>query len=312
MDTLDSLDVLKLILLVLTLGSFVLAGAAVVADRAQMHLRAAILGVVVGCVLGIVWIFSLGLTQVPAGFVGVVTNFGKVQDTTLDPGIHWVPPLITTVTNVDTRVQPHEMKEIDAASKEQQAVKITGTLNYHVDARFASSLYQQVGLDFAGKVIDPALNDFIKTVTPDYPASEILGRRDEIRSRTMTALGANLARYHIIIDDIYIANIAFSPEYAQAIEAKQVAQQQVQTEQQVLAQKQIQAQQKVVDAQGTADAQVVAAKGQAQANTLVSESLDPEILQYLLIQKLGDNISVIYLPSGTGMILDPTKITTKP
>jgi regulator of protease activity HflC (stomatin/prohibitin superfamily) len=226
---------------------------------------------------------------------------------------------MSQVTNMDTRVQRHAMQEIEAASKEYQSVRITGTLTYHIDARYASQLYQTVGPDFADKIIDAALNDFVKTVTPEYSISEILNKRDEIRSRAITALGNNLARYHIIIDDIYIANIAFSPEYQAAIEAKQVAQQQVQTEQQILQQKKIQAEQQVAAAQGQADSQVVLAhgqaesaieiaRGQAESNLKISSSLTDKVLQYILIQKLADDISVIFMPSGQSFILDPKQL----
>jgi regulator of protease activity HflC (stomatin/prohibitin superfamily) len=137
----------------------------------------------------------------------------------------------------------------------------------------------------------------------------ILGARDEIRSKAKEALAVNLAQYHIIVDDIYIANISFSDAFQQAIEQKQVAQQQVQTEQQVLAQKQIQAQQAVVAAQGQADAQVALAKGQAQSNDLVNSSLSDKVLQYQLINKLSDKINVMLVPSGNGFILDLKSLT---
>jgi regulator of protease activity HflC (stomatin/prohibitin superfamily) len=83
-----------------------------------------------------------------------------------------------------------------------------------------------------------------------------------------------------------------------------VAQQQVQTEQQILAQKQIQAQQAVAAAQGQADATVTLAKGQAQANSLLTASLTDKILQYQYIQKLTDKIQVMLLPSGNQTIFD--------
>jgi len=269
----------------------------------RSHLARGIVGATVG---GIVMIIGASgpFVEVPAGNVGVVTNFGQVQVTTLEPGLHVVTPIVQHVTNVDTRVQPHEFQEIDAASKELQTVKLTGVMNYHIDGQFASDLFQRVGVDFAAKIIDPAFNDFIKTVVPDYSVNDILAKRDEIRSLAKAQLAANLAQYHIIVDDIYIANIAFSDSFQQAIEAKQVAQQQVQTEQQILAQKQIQAQQAVAAAQGQADATVTLAEGQAKANGLLNASLTDQILQYQYIQKLTDKITVMLLPSGNQTIFD--------
>ena len=263
-------------------------------------------GLVGGAIGGIIMIigFAGPFVEVPAGNVGVVTNFGQVQTVTLEPGLHFIVPIYQRVTNVDTRVQPHTFQEIDAASKELQTVRLTGTMNYHIDGRFANELFQDVGTDFAEKIIDPAFNDFIKTVVPNYSVNDILAKRDEIRTFAKDQLGANLARYHIIVDDIYIANIAFSESFQQAIEAKQVAQQQVQTEQQILEKRRIQAQQVVVAAQGQADSTVALAEGQAEANSLLSASLTDQILQYQYIQKLTDKITVMLLPSGNQTIFD--------
>lgn len=278
------------------------------------HITGGVLGAIVGGVLVVIGLSS-PLVEVPAGNVGVVTNFGQVQPGTLEPGLHFVMPIVQHVVNVDTRVQPHQFQEIDAASQELQAVRLTGTMNYHIDGQYASDLYQRVGTDFAAKIIDPAFNDFIKTVVPNYSVNDILAKRDEIRSFAKDQLAANLAQYHIIVDDIYIANIAFSEGFQQAIEDKQVAQQRVQTEQQILAQNQIQAQQAVAAAKGQADsnvtlaegqakATVALAEGQAQANQLLSASLTDQILQYQYIQKLTDKITVMLLPSGNQTIFD--------
>ncbi len=280
----------------------------------KRHVAQGMLGGIVGIALIVVG-FASPFVEVPAGSVGVVMNFGQVQPGTLEPGLHVVMPVVQSVQTVDTRVQPHQFQEIDAASREYQTVRLTGTMNYHVDGQYASDLFQTVGLDFASKVIDPAFNNFIKTVVPTYSINDILGKRDEIRSKAKDQLAANLSRYHIIVDDIYIANIAFSTEFQAAIEAKQVAQQQVQTEQQVLAQKQIQAQQAVAQAQGQADASVTLAKGQAQAtiqlaqgqaeaNRQLAASLSDQILQYQYINKLASNISVMLVPSGNASIFD--------
>jgi regulator of protease activity HflC (stomatin/prohibitin superfamily) len=269
----------------------------------RVHLLRGIIGGTIGGVIMIIG-FAGPFVEVPAGNVGVVTNFGSVQTVTLEPGLHVVMPIVQRVTNVDTRVQPHPFQEIDAASKELQTVKLTGTMNYHIDGQYASDLFQRVGTDFAEKIIDPAFNDFIKTVVPEYSVNDILAKRDEIRTNAKAQLATSLSQYHIIVDDIFIANIAFSDSFQQAIEAKQVAQQQVQTEQQILAQKQIQAQQVVAAAKGQADATVTLAQGQAQANQLLSASLTDQILQYQYIQKLTDKITVMLLPSGNGTIFD--------
>ena len=222
---------------------------------------------------------------IPAGHRGVCLWWGSVEKRIMGEGLNFIVPIAERVIKVDVKVQPHPFKEIDASSKEYQMVKMTGMMNFHIDPAYVNDLYQKVGLDFADKVIDPAFNDFVKEVVPTYPIGEILPKREEIRKRAMTKLGENLARYHIIVDDIYFANIRFSPEYEKAIEAKQVAQQQVETQRQVLAQREIEAQQRVATSKGEAEAILVVAQGQAKANDALSRSISPILVQYKSIER---------------------------
>ena len=237
-------------------------------------------------VLVIILIIGWGtFVIVPAGHRGVILLWGSVEKRIMGEGLNFKVPIAERVIKVDVKVQPHPFKEIDASSKEYQMVKMTGMMNFHIDPAYVNDLYQKVGLDFADKVIDPAFNDFVKEVVPTYPIGEILPKREEIRKRAMTKLGDNLSRYHIIVDDIYFANIRFSPEYEGAIEAKQVAQQQVETQKQVLAQREIEAQQKVATAKGEAESILVVAQGQAKANDALSRSISPILVQYKGIEK---------------------------
>jgi regulator of protease activity HflC (stomatin/prohibitin superfamily) len=222
---------------------------------------------------------------IPAGSRGVVLWWGSVENRIMGEGLNFKVPIAETVIKVDVRVQPHPFKEIDASSKEYQIVKMTGMMNFHIDPSFVNELYQKVGLDFAQKVIDPAFNDFVKEVVPTYPIGEILPKREEIRHTAMKKLGDNLSRYHIIVDDIYFADIRFSPEYERAIEAKQVAQQQVETQKQILAQRGIEAQQKVATAKGESESILLVAQGQAKANEILSGSITPILVSYKSIEK---------------------------
>src|SRR5512136_1695542 len=242
------------------------------------------LGIIIALIILFI-IFWSTFVIVPAGSRGVVLWWGSVEKRIMGEGLNFKVPIAETVIKVDVRVQPHPFKEIDASSKEYQIVKMTGMMNFHIDPSYVNELYQKVGLDFAEKVIDPAFNDFVKEVVPTYPIGEILPKREEIRQTAMGKLGNNLSRYHIIVDDIYFANIRFSPEYEKAIEAKQVAQQQVETQRQVLAQREIEAQQKVATAKGESESILLVAQGQAKANEILSRSITPILVNYKSIEK---------------------------
>ncbi len=237
-------------------------------------------------ILLIIFIFLWGtFVIVPAGHRGVVLWWGSVEKRVMGEGLNFKVPMAERVIKVDVKVQPHPFKEIDGASKEYQMVKLSGMMNFHIDPAYVNDLYQKVGLDFANKVIDPAFNDFVKEVVPNYLITEILPKREEIRKRAMIKLGENLSRYHIIVDDIYFANIRFTPDYEKAIEAKQIAQQQVETQRQILAQREIEAQQKIATAKGEAESILVVAQGQAKANDALSRSISPILVHYKSIER---------------------------
>jgi hypothetical protein len=89
----------------------------------RVHVLRGIIGGTIGGIIMIIG-FAGPFVEVPAGNVGVVTNFGAVQTVTLEPGLHVVVPIYQHVTNVDTRVQPHAFEEIDAASAESKSVAL--------------------------------------------------------------------------------------------------------------------------------------------------------------------------------------------
>jgi regulator of protease activity HflC (stomatin/prohibitin superfamily) len=263
------------------------------------------LGIII--VLLVILIIGWGtFVIIPAGHRGVILFWGSVEKRIMGEGLNFKVPIAESVIKVDVKVQPHPFKQIDASSKEYQMVNMTGMMNFHIDPAYVNDLYQKVGLDFADKVIDPAFNDFVKEVVPTYPIGEILPKREEIRKRAMTKLGDNLSRYHIIVDDIYFANIRFSSGYEGAVEAKQVAQQQVETQKQVLAQREIEAQQKVATAKGEAESILVVAQGQAKANDALSRSISPILVQYKGIEKWNGILPQV--SGGAVPFVDVTKL----
>src|SRR5712692_10140021 len=86
--------------------------------------------------------FAVSSTTVQAGYVGVLLTFGRVEPGVLPPGFHFILPFAQRIVQVDTRVSPHAFKAIDAASQELQSVKLTCTMNYHLEASRANELYQ--------------------------------------------------------------------------------------------------------------------------------------------------------------------------
>lgn len=249
-------------------------------------------------------ILALGLVQIDAGHIGVVRRLGAVTGEVMQPGLQWMPPFISSVDDVDTRVRSVRIENYTAASKEQQDLFMNLTLNYHVDPKAAPRIINEIGSDFEAKIVMPRLLDIPKSVTDDYPTVVVLNSRDEIRDQAGEKLRLALAPFGFVVDNIALENFGYSPEYNAAIEQKQIEQQRVETEKQRLEQAKISAQTAVEQAKGEANAQIERARGESEANTLVAQSLTDSILMNRYIEKLAPGVQSILVPSENGFILD--------
>lgn len=163
---------------------------------------------------------------VPAGHKGVKMNFGAVQPAPLDEGLNFKIPFYQTIVNVEVRVKKEESKQT-AASADLQTVTTTLAVNYSLQGESVPKLYKSVGLDYEARIISPAVSEGIKSVTSKYKADDLIRKREEVSSYFRDMLAKRLGVYGIVVNDISITNFSFSTEYADAIEAKQVAEQQV-------------------------------------------------------------------------------------
>lgn len=253
---------------------------------------------IIGSVVVFLLILALILSiyTVPAGYVGVITRWGAAYRT-VQPGLGFKMPIADGIVKMDVRTQKDQV-DTGAASSDLQTVTSTIAVNYHLDPLYALTIFQTIGVKYADVVIAPALQNTWKATTSLYTAPQLIQTRETVRVRTENALKDQLAAYHIIVDNFQIVNFDFSPEYNAAIEAKQVAQQQVQTAQQQLDKAKVDAETALVQAQGQANAQ----KALNDSGVLSSSSLN-----YLALQKwdgrlpsvVGGAIPFISIPTAT-------------
>ncbi|MGD0708193.1 MAG: prohibitin family protein [Anaerolineaceae bacterium] len=233
---------------------------------------AVVIGFIVVLVLIILALASV--YTVPAGYVGVITRFDAVIGVA-NPGLGFKIPFVDQIVDMSVQTQKDEV-DASAMSENLQVVTSKIAINYHLDGTKAASVYQNIGTEYPDVIVAPAVQNTFKAVTAQYTAEQLITNREEVRAKAEEELTSRLAPYNIIVENFNIVNFDFSSEYQAAIEAKQVAEQQVQTSQQKLDQAKIDAETVVAQAQGQADAQA------ALKNT---GSLTPEYLEYLFLTK---------------------------
>jgi regulator of protease activity HflC (stomatin/prohibitin superfamily) len=244
---------------------------------------------------GIALTLLVGLTllkscvTVNPGERGVVIKLGKVQDGILDEGIHPVIPFITSVKTLNVRIQKTDI-ETSAGTKDLQSVNTNLALNWYIEPTQVNKVYQQIGneQDVVTRIITPALNEVLKAATPRKTAEEILIQRAELKEEIDRDIKKRLAVYGIQVTEVALVNVAFSPEFAKAIEAKQIAEQQVQ-----------QAKYEAMKARQDAEAEVNQAKGKAEAQRLLRQTLTPELLQKQAIEKWNGQFPTVMGGSST-------------
>jgi regulator of protease activity HflC (stomatin/prohibitin superfamily) len=168
---------------------------------------------------------------------------------------------------------------------------------------------------FEDLVVRPVTRSAIRDAVSQFGVEEIVStKRAELEQTIRDSISQGLAANNLMMDDFLLRNIRFSDEYAAAVEQKQIAEQLALQAQFVVQQKKQEAEQARQVAQGQADAVVIAAQGeaqaillkaqaQAQANDVLAQSLTTELLTYTYINKLAPNVQVMYLPSGTPLLL---------
>ncbi len=239
--------------------------------------------------------------EVGPGSRGILMDFSSVQPGVLAPGLHVVVPIMQSVVQMNVQVQNYQNKE-EAASRDLQTVHTEVAINYHIMPDDAAWVYQHVGTlpQVEARVIAPAISNAVKAATAHYDAADLIVQRDKVALEINTLLRTALQPYRVIIDAVNITDFQFSGQFTAAIEAKQVAQQQAQQAAFTLDKVRVDAQQQVLQAQAHATAQIAAAEGQAKANTMVTATLSPSILQQLAIQR-WNGVLPTYLGAGAPM-----------
>jgi regulator of protease activity HflC (stomatin/prohibitin superfamily) len=237
-------------------------------------------------------ILSSFFVIVDAGQRGILMKFGNVQEQILGEGIHFIIPIVNTVEKLSVRVQSQETSA-EASSKDLQDVYTDVALNWHIIPTEANFIFQTVGNETAviERIISPAVEEVLKAVMAKYTAEEIITRRGEVKAGVDHELKTRLATYHIAVDDISLVHVHFSRRFSDAVEAKQVAEQEAKRAEFV-----------ALKAVREAEAKVNLAKGEAEVQRLLRENLTPELLERQAIEKWNGTLPLIMGDDGTKVI----------
>jgi len=252
------------------------------------------IGLIVAVVIGLILLFiAWPFGTVGAGERGILLRWGAVSGKVIGEGLYVRVPIMDSIVIMDVRIQKEEVVAT-AASKDLQTVESRVALNYHIDPSRVANIYQDIGIQYNIRLIDPALQESVKSTTAKYTAEELITKREEVRDAIRAHLVEKLEPRGILIDDFNIVDFQFSPSFNQAIELKVTA------EQSALA-----AKNKLEQIKFEAEQQIAEARGKAEALRIESAALQssPQILELRALEKWDGKLPTV-MGSGATPFID--------
>jgi transporter, stomatin/podocin/band 7/nephrosis.2/SPFH family len=257
--------------------------------------------------LVVVIVASVGLTNcytVKTGEVAVISTFGKL-DRIENEGLHFKIPFIQSKDFIETREKTYifgRTEEMDTtlevSTKDMQTIRLEFTVQANVSD--AEKLYRAFGLKFEWRFIRPRVNEIVQSTIAKYTIEEFVSKRAIISSEIFRDLQDDFAEYGLNVSNVSIVNHDFSDEYEKAVEEKKIAEQAVQkakSEQEKLA---IVAENKVKLAEYALKEKEL----QAKANSIESNSLTPQLLKKMMIEKWNGELPKVQGNSSNLIKLD--------
>ena len=256
--------------------------------RVQNKLK--IIAAIVTFVVIIIFMFE-SVVVVEAGHRGVVLYVGAVENRVLGEGIHFIIPFAEQVVQLEVRTLKFQA-DATAASNDLQEVQTTIALNYHISPSQANIIYQQLGADYADRIIAPTIQESVKASVAKFNAEELITKRATAKAVIAQTISNTLSARDIVVETVFITDFEFSQAFANQVESKVVAFQKYLTEQNNLKAVQVVANQTVVQANATARSNVAKANGESQAIKIITVQLkqSPEYLQWLSINRWNGQI----------------------
>ena len=260
-------------------------------------------------------IYMTCTSMVPTGYTGILTTFGRVEDYTLDAGLHMKNPFQAVVL-MDNREQKTAFNT-EAFSSDIQQVEVVGSVNFAINKATAMTLYKEVGTNYFTTLVMPRLLENTKATLSKFTAENLVAERENLSITIREKLVGEMTKYGINIISVSIENIDFTDSFTDAVEAKQVAAQkklqaEIEQEQATMETKQAAERQRItaeaeasvkkIEADAAAYATKVQSEAEAEANRLISASLTEHLISW--VQAKGwDGKLPTYMSTGEGVTL---------
>ena len=264
-------------------------------------------------------------TYVNPGNVGIVIHRagGGVDPTPLGPGLHMRNPLTTGIEEYPVFMQTLVLardagegsarnEEINVNSIEGQPLSLDVSMSFELDPTRVPALYQTFRTDITSiqhGYVKQAIRQALQEVVGTEEIAAIIGpKKADAVNKTQTLIMNRLRPFGIEVKQFTINELRAPPAVIEAINQKNVMQQQALTAQNELQKNSFNAKGDSIKAYGRASAILTEAQAQAQANRLLAQSITPTLVQYEMAKRWDGKMPTV---SGGAMPMIQLPGTTK-
>jgi transporter, stomatin/podocin/band 7/nephrosis.2/SPFH family len=249
-------------------------------------------------------VYLTNVYTVQTGEVAIVSTNGNISRVD-GPGLHFKYPLIQSKVFMETREKSYIFGKTDeqdttleVSTKDMQSIKLEFTVQANIQD--PEKLYTNFGMKYQERFVRPRVKEIVQATIAKYTIEEFVTKRAQISTEIFNDLQDDFARYGMVVSNVSIVNHDFSDEYEKAIEAKKVAEQKVETAKAESAKAQVEAENRVKLAEYALREKEL----QAKANEIESNSLTPQLLRKMTIEKWNGQLPKVQGSSNSLIKID--------